>query len=135
MENQRRSSVKLWLLGIYSFVIALNIVTFISAIFTYNVTGICLNILSIVIDGVLLTAIVKEWRVVLNIGRIVLTIVIVILAIAIVFDGIAIGNVAAVERNALITIEVILSVSLLCNGFLFVLFGKYTAELSSSSYA
>uniref|UniRef100_T1L6I1 Uncharacterized protein n=1 Tax=Tetranychus urticae TaxID=32264 RepID=T1L6I1_TETUR len=54
--------------------------------------------------------------------------------IAIVLGGIAIGNVVATQRNALIELVVILSVSLLCNGFLFALLGRYTAELFSVSY-
>uniref|UniRef100_T1L6I2 Uncharacterized protein n=1 Tax=Tetranychus urticae TaxID=32264 RepID=T1L6I2_TETUR len=39
------------------------------------------------------------------------------------------------QRNELIVEEVILSVMLLCNGFLFVLLGRYTAKLVSASLA
>uniref|UniRef100_T1JY14 Uncharacterized protein n=1 Tax=Tetranychus urticae TaxID=32264 RepID=T1JY14_TETUR len=79
-----RSSAKSWLQGIFSALVALNVISLISAIVATNGSGIGLSIIGIAIDGIMLAAIVKERRVVLNICTIIFIIGIVFAVVSIV---------------------------------------------------
>lgn len=136
MANKGSNSAKNWLIRIFSVSVALCVIRLFGAASIGS--GFGLAVICLVMEGIMLTAIIKRWRIVLIIGRIVLMFSIVAGVIGIVVGGILLGaddEFIKSQRNFLIFCEVGFSIGLLFNVILFKLLGKYTDELASLPYA
>uniref|UniRef100_T1JY06 Uncharacterized protein n=1 Tax=Tetranychus urticae TaxID=32264 RepID=T1JY06_TETUR len=104
------ASLKSILIGTYSFLITAHIVGAISSLVYLGGLQMGPFLVSLLIQGLLLTAVIKEWRLFLSIWRILIIIVIVIMSLIFVF-------------------EILLVSGILFNLILAYLIGRYTNDL------
>uniref|UniRef100_T1K570 Uncharacterized protein n=1 Tax=Tetranychus urticae TaxID=32264 RepID=T1K570_TETUR len=137
ISSEVNSSSKKWLIRIFVFLIVLDVIRLINGILSSSGVGIGSTSFSFLIDGIMLLAILRQWKVILQIGRIVLIIDIVLGLIVEVLGIIEIvGNkLEKSEKYSLISGEVVLAIQILCYFILAKLIGKYTTELKGISNA
>ena len=129
---QVNSPSKSILIGIYSFLIAANVFGAISSLVYLGGLQVGPFIVSLLIQGLLLTAVIKQWRFFLRIWRILTIIVIVIMSIVSVLGIVFLIGSKQLDdesKTSLFVFEIVLILGILLNSILAHLIGRYTDDL------